>query len=137
MAESALVTAILLGAANLQLTMPGQDDVADILNAWVVLHNTRGTKGLFYLRLYFGLGIFHEYCRLGVRLGHLDLTLFEAGKHVVGNDDGLELALCEVTVLPCKHVHLPLVVAQLANVRLHTFVAYNGVLDTHKPYAVE
>jgi hypothetical protein len=28
-------------------------------------------------------------------------------------------------------------VAQLANVRLHTFVAYNGVLDTHKPYAVE
>mmetsp|Transcript_77269 Transcript_77269/g.185070 ORF Transcript_77269/g.185070 Transcript_77269/m.185070 type:complete len:228 (-) Transcript_77269:220-903(-) len=36
----------------------------------------------------------------------------------MGQDDGLQLAPCGIAVVPCQHVHLPLVHAQLANVGL-------------------
>lgn len=64
------------------------------------------------------LGVLHKDGRVGVALGHLLLALQQPRQHVVAQDDGLVLALDLVAVLAREHVHLALVHAQLANVRL-------------------
>jgi len=50
------------------------------------------------------------------KVAHLE----EARQHLMGQDDGLELALDLGAILARQHVHLPLVQPQLADVCLPT-----------------
>ena len=78
----------------------------------------RGTVGGHDFPSYVLHRVFHENGRVGVGLAHLLLTSLQTEEHVVGQNDGLELDLGSIAVLPRQHVHLPLVHSQLAHVGL-------------------
>mmetsp|Transcript_79597 Transcript_79597/g.170677 ORF Transcript_79597/g.170677 Transcript_79597/m.170677 type:complete len:245 (+) Transcript_79597:1472-2206(+) len=62
--------------------------------------------------------VLHEDSAVRIGLRHLRLPGLEPVKHVVGQDDGLDFPACRITVVPCEHIHLPLIDAKLADVCL-------------------
>ena len=70
-----LVSAILFRPGDLQGAGPGQNDVLDVGEAGVALHDARRAKGLFDLGLHLRLGVLHEDGGVGVALAHLLLAL--------------------------------------------------------------
>mmetsp|Transcript_8068 Transcript_8068/g.20696 ORF Transcript_8068/g.20696 Transcript_8068/m.20696 type:complete len:217 (+) Transcript_8068:143-793(+) len=113
-----LIATVLLLPAHFEVPEPRHDYVPHVLEARVPFTLLRRAVGLLDLGIHVALGVLHEDGGARVALGHLLLTLEQPAEHVVGEDDGFQLLLLQVAVLPREHVHLTLVHPQLANVGL-------------------
>mmetsp|Transcript_17078 Transcript_17078/g.41991 ORF Transcript_17078/g.41991 Transcript_17078/m.41991 type:complete len:351 (+) Transcript_17078:1159-2211(+) len=134
-----LVPPVVRPAAHAELAAPRHDHVLDVLQARVAGDLAGGAVRLLQLQVHVRLGVLHKDGALGVRLGHLLLPLLEPGQHVVAEDHRLVLALDVVAVLARQHVHLALIHAELADVRLEeedVGALHDGVEDLRRRQVV-
>mmetsp|Transcript_33843 Transcript_33843/g.54847 ORF Transcript_33843/g.54847 Transcript_33843/m.54847 type:complete len:229 (-) Transcript_33843:622-1308(-) len=107
------------GAAHyFEMAQFAKDYVIDVLKARVVFDNLRRAEGALDLSVYLLLSILHENGRGRVGLGHFGLSLLKPWEHMVGQNNGFQLALDVIAVFTCKHIDLALVQPKLTDVCL-------------------